>query len=75
VVTSCLKKADYGRGYILRLYEADGIACEADVQVHATGKHWGITFKPYEIKTIRLDSQFNWIEEVDFLEWSKDGEL
>jgi alpha-mannosidase len=73
VVTSCLKKADDIQGYIMRLFETDGIACEADVKIHATDKHWKISFRPYEIKTIRFDFQFNFIEEVDFLEWRKDG--
>ncbi|MET9269512.1 glycoside hydrolase family 38 C-terminal domain-containing protein [Kribbella sp. NPDC003557] len=69
VVVSVLKRAEDDDGAtILRAYETAGQACEATVDV--LGRSFAVTFKPHEIKTLRLPADAEAAPtEVDLIEW------
>ena len=57
VSLSALKRAEDGNGYILRLFEAQGKKATAHIQLPALNVDAKIPFKPFEIKTFRLDGK------------------
>ncbi|HZX02885.1 glycoside hydrolase family 38 C-terminal domain-containing protein, partial [Kribbella sp.] len=69
VVVSVLKRAEDNDGAtVLRAYESAGRAAEVTIDV--LGRSFGATFRPHEIKTLRLaaDAEIAPVE-VDLLEW------
>ncbi len=58
------KRAEEGDAVVLRLHETDGAPAEAAVSFG--GRSFSLTFRPYEIKTVRIDA--NGPAETDFLE-------
>lgn len=70
IIATALKKANIGEGYVLRLQDCDGNGGVCLVHVLG-GREFSMNFGPYEIKSIRVDMNGNFIEEVDFLEWRK----
>jgi alpha-mannosidase len=55
VTVSALKQAEDGQGYILRLYESMGKAAAARVSIPSLAIDETLAFKPFEIRTFRLD--------------------
>ena len=67
VVLSCFKRSEREAGvWILRLYEAQGIAAQAQVDLPAAGCSFDAAFAPFEIKTFRLKD--GTVGECDMLE-------
>jgi len=65
IIVSALKKAEDGKGYVLRAYECEGKAVTANVDCKVLGKY-NVEFAPYEVKTIYVkDGKY---EEVLFTE-------
>lgn len=54
IIVSAFKKAEDGRGYILRCYETAGRSTEAGIALPFMGKKWSSRFGGCEIKTFRI---------------------
>lgn len=65
IILSTLKKPYQGDGWILRLYEAYGL--ETPAQIALFGERFSVSFRPHEIKTLRL--RRGTVNTVDFQEW------
>ena len=68
IVVTAIKKAENGSDLIVRCYETAGRAGSASIAFAFAGKNWSGEFRPYEIKTLRLDSRTGAIREVNLLE-------
>lgn len=68
IIVSCLKKAEDGDGYILRVYESEGKPQSASVTLGIIGISEKISLKAFEIKTFRIDSKAKAISETTLLE-------
>ena len=53
---------------IVRLYETDGVATTANLDLHFANVRWKGKLHPFEIKTLRVDPQSKRVEEVNILE-------
>jgi alpha-mannosidase len=67
ILVSALKKSEDGKGYILRVYECEGTATNTVIDIYGLGKQ-EISFTPYEVKTLYIESGKDW-EEVLFMEY------
>jgi alpha-mannosidase len=54
VVLTVLKLAEQGEALILRGYETTGQETTVQIDFDRDGKSWSITWRPYEIKTLRF---------------------
>lgn len=70
IIATALKKANVGEGYVLRLQDCDGNGGKCLVRILG-GECFPLDFGPYEIKSVRIGKEGNYIEEVDFLEWRR----
>lgn len=68
IVLSAMKKAETGKGYVLRLYEAEGKETSAWITLPACGIKMKAAFMPYEIKTLLADAKKDALEEIPLLE-------
>jgi alpha-mannosidase len=68
VVISAIKQAEDGEDTIVRMYETAGRAATAHVDLKFAKTQWTGQFRPYEIKTIRINSKTSAISEVNILE-------
>lgn len=68
VVASAIKMAEEGNGLIVRLYETAGRETTATVDLHFANVRWKGKLQPFEIKTLRVDTQSQKVEQVDILE-------
>jgi alpha-mannosidase len=68
VVLSALKQSETDNDLIFRLYEAAGIPVTATLSLMFAGKEWKGNFRPYEIKTLRMNPKTGSIGEVNLLE-------
>jgi alpha-mannosidase len=69
VVVSALKRAEDGDATILRCHEAAGIAADATILLHTWGRVVQASFRPSEIKTLRIpDDPALPVAEVNLLE-------
>ena len=67
VALSCFKQSERSESvYILRLFECQGIAAKAKVEIPVAGASFEADFAPFEIKTFRLEGGM--ITETDMLE-------
>jgi alpha-mannosidase len=55
VQLSAFKRAEDGRGYVIRLYEAGGNDCEAVLTMPMLDIRETVLFRGFEVKTFRLD--------------------
>jgi len=70
VLLTVLKKSEDGEDLIVRGYETDGKAVRTEIVLPVWEKRFGVSFRPHEIKTLRIDPR-NWtITEVNLLECS-----
>ncbi len=56
IVVSAIKSAEDGNGFVLRLIEADGKETDAAINFISADVSFKTTFKPQEIKTVRVFS-------------------
>jgi alpha-mannosidase len=68
VVVSALKKAEEGEELILRCYETEGRSTIATLDLGLVQRRWTGTFRPLEIKTLRVPLTGGAIREVNLLE-------
>lgn len=55
VKVTAMKKAEDGKGYILRAYECEGVATETEINLACANARFTATFAPFEIKTFRIE--------------------
>lgn len=69
IVATALKKADEGSDdIILRCYETEGRSINAKLHLGFIDREWSGTFRPLEIKTLRIPLSGGPIREVNLLE-------
>jgi alpha-mannosidase len=68
VVVSVVKKAEDGDDLIIRCYETAGREAKATLDLGLVNRHWTGTFRPLEIKTLRVPRAGGEIREVNALE-------
>lgn len=62
VATSAIKRAENGKGDVLRLYEVNGEKCETVLSLQ--DKKYTVEFTPYEIKTLFIDDDMGELREI-----------
>jgi alpha-mannosidase len=68
VVVSAIKQAENNSETILRLYETDGVATPVRLDLRFAHTAWSGDFKPFEIKTLRVNATTGKVTEVNALE-------
>lgn len=68
VVVSAIKKAEDGDDTIVRLYETAGRQTTVKLDLRFAKTEWTGTLHPFEIKTLRLNSNSTSVSEVNILE-------
>jgi alpha-mannosidase len=68
VVVSVVKKAEDGEDLIVRCYETAGKPAQATLNLALMKRQWTGTFRPFEIKTLRIPRKGGAIREVNLLE-------
>jgi len=68
IVLSALKISEDGNYGIIRLVETIGKEADFKLRFPSVDYSWSGKIKPYEIKTLRLDTQYGDIREVNLLE-------
>jgi alpha-mannosidase len=68
VVVSAVKKAEDGDDLIVRCYETEGRATTATLNLGLVNRRWKGSFRPLEIKTLRVPRAGGEIREVNVLE-------
>ena len=70
VLLRAFKRAENGKGAILRLYEAFGKRAEAHVSLTLLNRAFDLTFRPFEIKTVFVpDDEAVSVREIDITEF------
>ena len=68
IVVSAVKKSENGEDTIIRCVETIGIETSAKLDLLFANLKWTGNFKPFEIKTLRVDKKSGEIKEVNLLE-------
>lgn len=68
IILAAMKKSEEGNDLILRLIESQGLSGPASVKMSFANKTWTGKFRPYEIKTLRMNAKTHAIQEVNLLE-------
>ena len=68
IVVSVVKKSEDGDDLIVRCYETDGRGATATLDLGLVNRRWTGTFRPLEIKTLRVPRNGGEIREVNVLE-------
>jgi alpha-mannosidase len=68
IIVPAVKQAESGRDTIIRCLETHGSPATASLDIAFAGKKQPLTFRPYEIKTIRVNSTTGEVHEVNVLE-------
>jgi len=68
VVVSAIKQAEDGTDTIVRAYETAGVAARARIEMRFAHTAWTGEFKPFEIKTLRVNAKTGKVAEVNVLE-------
>jgi alpha-mannosidase len=68
IIVSAVKQAETGEELILRCVETNGSAVTANLDLAFAKKKWSASFRPYEIKTLRVNAKSGSIKEVNMLE-------
>jgi alpha-mannosidase len=68
VVVSAVKEAEDGKDLIIRCYETAGRPTKATLDLDLVKRRWTGTFRPLEIKTLRVPCAGGEIREVNLLE-------
>ncbi len=68
LVIAAIKRSETGDDLILRCYETHGVRGLGSIYLTFANKRWSGNFRPYEIKTLRLDLRTRAIKEVNVLE-------
>jgi alpha-mannosidase len=68
VIVSAMKQAEDGEDLVLRCVEAAGIQTDAALDLRFADRKWTGRFRPFEIKSLRLNRNTGNIKEVNLLE-------
>ena len=68
IIVSAVKQAETGEDLILRCVETNGSAVTANLDLAFAKRKWSGSFRPYEIKTLRVNTKSGSIKEVNLLE-------
>ena len=68
VLVSAIKLAEEGDDLILRCVETTGLQTKASIDLRFANRKWKGDFKPYEIKTLRVNKKTGAVKEVNLLE-------
>lgn len=68
VIVSAIKQAEEGEDIIIRCVEASGMPAEATLDMRFADRKWNGSFRPFEIKSLRMDQNTGDIREVNLLE-------
>jgi len=68
IVISAIKKSETGNDIIMRVVETLGVPVRAGINLKFAGMSWTGSFRPFEIKTLRIDIKTGIIKEVNLLE-------
>ena len=69
IAVTAVKKADEGTDdLIVRCYETEGRSTTAKLQLGFINREWSGTFRPFEIKTLRIPLGGGPIREINLLE-------
>jgi alpha-mannosidase len=68
VVVSAVKQSENGNDLIIRCVETNGAGATANLDLGFARKKWSGSFRPYEIKTLRMNVKSGSIKEVNLLE-------
>jgi len=68
VLVSSVKLSEEGEDVIIRCVETLGVESEATIDLRFANRKWTGNFKPYEIKTLRVDKTTGGVKEVNLLE-------
>ncbi len=68
VIVSAVKQAENGNDLIIRCVETNGATVTANLDLGFAKKKWIGDFRPYEIKTLRMNAKSGTIKEVNLLE-------
>lgn len=73
VVPTVLKRSEDDHELILRLYETEGKACQATLDIPLLRRKFTVEFAPHEIKTLRIPRGKGEVREVNLLEGEAEG--
>ena len=68
IVISSVKLSENGDDLIVRCVETNGEQTTATIDLKIAGKQYQASFRPCEIKTLRVDKKTKQIQEVNLLE-------
>lgn len=68
VQMTAFKKAEDGKGYVMRVFNTTGQNRETTIEIPAIGINNRVRLGPFEIKTFRVDADDKKLTEVDLLE-------
>ena len=68
VTITSVKQAENGEEIVIRCVEAHGKQVTAEIDLKFAGKKWSGSFRPFEIKTLMVDSKTRKVKEVNLLE-------
>jgi alpha-mannosidase len=68
IVISAIKLSENGEDIIIRCVETFGLTAEATLDLRFAGRKWTGNFRPFEIKTLRMNKNAGDIREVNLLE-------
>lgn len=68
VVVEAVKQSEDGNDIIVRSYETAGHETHATLDLSFSGTKWTGSYRPFEIKTLRIDHQTHAVREVNALE-------
>ncbi|GHT44384.1 hypothetical protein FACS189438_2840 [Bacteroidia bacterium] len=68
IIVSAIKQSEEGGDIIIRLVETLGEAVTATLRFPSVNHQWKGSFRPCEIKTLRLNPGTGYIKEVNLLE-------
>jgi len=68
VMVSSVKLAEINDDLVLRCVETEGLSSDATIDLTVAGEKWQGKFRPYEIKTLRLNRKSGQVKEVNLLE-------
>jgi alpha-mannosidase len=68
IVVSAIKQSETGQDIIVRCVESSGLKAEATIDMKFAGRKWTGSFRPFEIKTLRISRKTGDIKEVNLLE-------
>jgi alpha-mannosidase len=68
VIVTAVKQAETGEDMIIRCVETSGLPAKATLDLRFADKKWTGSFRPCEIKTLRVDKNTGAVKEVNLLE-------